>query len=229
MPADQIQRTVERLTRIILLHALHLAAEHLGAFLADAVVDAAVTERVVHRAIQFMAREVGPQLPVAIFVAGVFPDFAQQQIIFICFDAVVDVLDEGIRQLVGHIQTKARCAKRKPMIQYAILPADELVIRRIGFLHIRKIRNAPPAFVAWGLIAEAVPAAIRRIFMQVRTIAIVSIFIKIDAVGAGVAEDAVQDNADAVLLTLGSERNKISLVAQHRIDLHVVRGIVAVV
>ena len=93
------------------------------------------------------------------------------------------------------------------MIQYASIPADELVIRRIGFFHIRKIRNAPPAFVARSLIAEAVPAAIRRIFMQVSAIAIVSIFIKIDAVGAGVAEDTVQNNTDAVLLTLGSKSN----------------------
>ena len=119
------------------------------------------------------------------------------------------------------------------MFQNAVVAADEFLIRRIGLFHVWKIGDAPPAFVARGLVFEPVPAAVRGILMVARPESTkplkILILIKINAVGAGVAEDAVQYNADAVRAALLAEFLENLLVAQERVDGEVVRRVVAVV
>ena len=114
MPADQIQRTVKCLSRVVLLQAFHFAAEHLRALLADGIINAVVSERIVHDAVQLVTREVTAQSRVAVFIAGILPDFANKQVFGGCriacvsgFHCVVDAADEGVRQLVGDVQAEA--------------------------------------------------------------------------------------------------------------------------
>ena len=77
---------------------------------------------------------------------------------------------------------------------------------------------------------EAVPFVIRRFLRLVGAEAgIVAEAVEIDAVRAGMAEDAVEDDADARFVSGFAERGEFFIRPQHGIDAEIVRRAVAVV
>ena len=88
------------------------------------------------------------------------------------------------------------------MLQDAIFVANNKIhIRRRSFADIRQRREIPPAIIIGRIISEVVPIVVGRIFGLERADRIVfSVAIKINAVGAGVAEHAVDYNFNALSL-----------------------------
>ena len=105
-----------------------------------------------------------------------------------------------------------------------VLPADELPVGQVALLHVGQVRHIPPAVIAVGvLLAETEPVAV------LAPGAVVAEFVKIDAVGAGMVENAVQHNAHPPLPAVPAQLGKVLIRAQQGVDVPIVRGVVAVV
>src|SRR5699024_10894091 len=91
--------------------------------------------------------------------------------------------------------------------------------------------KTPPAAVAAGILGgKIVPAAVGGIGVPPgAAVAVAALPVEVDAVRAGVAEHAVQHDADAVPLGLGAELLKILVGAQQRVHAQIVGGVVPVV
>ena len=169
---------------------------------------------------------------VADLVAGVLPDLAKEQgvgLFRLC--RLPDLFDEGVGQLVGHIQPPAGGAHPQPFADDAVLPAYKLLIAGIGLLHVGQGVHAPPALIAGGmLLSEPVPAVIGAARPgECARFRIIPIFIEIDAVITRMAEYAVQNDPDASGLRVGAQLSEGLLVAEAGVDGHVVCGVVFVV
>ena len=77
---------------------------------------------------------------------------------------------------------------------------------------------------------ELVPAEIGRILVAVgAAVAVASGAVEVDAVGAGVRENAVVDHVDTARLCLCAQLAEVVLRAEDRVDLGIVAGVVAVI
>ena len=186
---------------------------------------------VVHYAVQFPVHKVPPPHIVGDFVGGILPHFAHEQ--GIGTDLPNPLFQKGnecIRQLVGNIQPEAVSAQGKPVGDDTILVFDDIADkRRVHFIHCRQGVKVPPAFVAVGIAVEAIPAVVGRFRGAVCAVAAeCALFVKIQAVGAGVGVHPVQHHLDTPLMGGIAHGFEVLRRSQHGVRSLVVAGVVAV-
>ena len=230
MATQQVERRAEGLAGIVLAELLGGVGKVLGRNLVSEVVKNGVAERVVHDAVQLVAMEVLTQLAIGNLGGGVLPDLADEQRVGLLGQfSGLDLGDEVIGQLVGNVQTPTARTSAQPLAHHAILAADQLAVVGIVLIQVRKRVDAPPALVG-AVVAELEPVAIRRIGALVCADGvIVAQAVEIHRVCAGVVEHAIKNDGDATVARFLAETREALLVAQHRINLHVVAGVVAMV
>ena len=230
MAREQIECAGQSLARVVLAQGLDILGCLIGVLVAHQAADDHVAEGVVHSRIELGALQVAAQMTVADLVGGVFPNFAEQQCVRLFGKyCLLDLGQEVVRKLVGHIQTPAVSTGAQPLADDAVL-AQNPVAHQLGVLvdggH---IAHAPPAVVR-AVLVEGKRIAPRRILTLPCTYAgVVAIAIEIDGVVARVVEDTVQNDGNAQLLGRLAQLGKVLLGAQNRIDLGVIGGVVAVV
>ena len=146
-------------------------------------------------------------------------------------DGLADALNEEVGQLVGHVQPEAGSAQLHPGVDHAALAADEVLVIGVFLPNLGQGVEAPPASVAAGVLgAKVVPGAVAAVGVVVgpaHTVA--ALPIEVHTVGAGVAEHAVQNDADAVLAGLGAQGAELLVGAQQRVGAEVIGGVVPVI
>ena len=87
------------------------------------------------------------------------------------------------------------------MLEHAVFVAnDKIHVARSRLADVRERREIPPAVVVGRIISEVVPLVVRRILRLKRADGIIfAVAVKVNAVGAGVAEDAVDYDSDTFL------------------------------
>ena len=232
--AQQVQTAVERLARVVLVQ-LFQAGDELGG--ADAVaheVEKPGAHGVVHHAVELLALEVLAQHPVGGLVRRVLPDLADKHAVFLLGkNGVLDLGDELVGELVGHIHAPTRRAGAQPLADHAVLAADQLMV----VLGVRAVRRhvlvAPPAGVG-AVVVESEPVRVLALLAVLvglprAWLLEVLVTVEVDGVAAAVVPHAVENNGDAHLGGLVAQAAERRLVAQHRIDAQVVGRVVAVV
>lgn len=203
--ADEIQRPIEGRGRIVLVDGLHGHGKVPGVFSAQQKVQRPRAEGIVHGAVQLVSQQVWPQLAVADLVAGVLPDLTQNQRIGpLCLSRPGNGVDQAVRQLVCHIQPPAGGPQAQPFADHPGFPAEKFLIARVRFLYVGQGIHPPPALITGGVLRrKAVPAVVGAGFRRTGPgLGVISVAVKIDAVVSGVAEYAVQENADSQGLRL---------------------------
>ena len=169
-------------------------------------------------------------MAVANLVGGVFPDFAEQQCIgFLGEHGLLNLGQEVVGKLVGHVQTPAMGASAQPLTNDAVL-AQKLFAHQLGTLvdggH---VAHTPPAVVRTVLV-EVKRIAPRRVLALPRTDAgIVAVAVEVDRIIARVVEHTVQNDGNAQFLGCLTQLRKVLFGAQDRVDLGVIGRVVAVV
>ena len=228
--AQQVEGGVEGVGRVVLLERRH-ALRHLlrGPGAAD-VVEQGLPERVVHGAVELGAAEVLAYLAVGQLVGGVLPHLAQEQ--GVGQHAVLgglDAGDEGVVELVGHVQAPAAGAGAQPVGHHAVGAVDEVLPLGVGLVGVGQVVHAPPAGVGAVLLHE-VPGAVGRVGrLPGPHGVVVAELVEVAGVHARVVEHAVEDHRDAHLGGLGAQAAEPGLVAQHGVHGQVVARVVAVV
>ena len=228
---EEVQRRVHGRGGVVLADGQNLVHGLFGGLALDEI-QHGVLEGGVHHAVQPLAPQVGAALAVAKFGGGVLPHFAQQKLFRADpLDSSTNFFNEVVRQLVGHIQPEARRTAAQPGVDDAAFAGDELHIGGVLLVHLGQGLKAPPAAVAALILGvEVVPAAVGGAGITVSAaLAVAALAVEVAAVGAGVAEHAVQHDADAVLLRFPAEHLKFLVGAQQRVHVEVVGGVVAVV
>ncbi len=142
----------------------------------------------------------------------------------------MEAVEKFIGQFVRHIEPPARRAEPEPVPRNAVFAGQKRQHARIGLIELRQDVNAPPAGVIVRPATKIIPRTVGRIFVAICTLAAVRRkFVKISAVGARVAEHAVEQNFYPVLFRTFAEGFEILLCAEHRVDFHVVARVVSVV
>ncbi len=228
---EEVQRSVHGRGGVVLADGQDLAHGLFGG-LALYKIQHSILEGVVHHAVQPLAQQVGAALAKAVFGGGILPHLAQQELLRADpLDSGADLFNKVVRQLIGHIQPEACRTALQPCVDHAALAGDELHVGGVLFVHLGQGLEAPPAAVAALVFGvKVVPAAVGGAGVAVSTaLAVAAFAVEIAAVGAGVAEHAVQYDADAVLGGFPAKLLKILVGAQQRVHVEVVCGVVAVV
>ena len=188
-------------------------------------------ERIVHYAVQLAAQKISSSATIRAFIGGVFPHFAEHHGVFILrFRGAVQAVNKAVRQLIGNIQAPAGSTGLKPMPDDAAFAVNIVVIRGIFLAHIRQRDEIPPTFVVVRPAPEAVPRVIRGRLRAVRAaVAVAALAVKINAVAARVAENAVEHNVNVTLFRRRAQRAEIFLIAEQRVNFLIVRRVVTVV
>ena len=229
--ADNVHEVIEDRARVVLAQALHLFGKVLGRRAAQKAQDA-VAQRVVHDAVELAALEIAAADRVADLVRGVLPHLAHdERVRLFAAGGRVELLDESVGQLVGHVQAPARRAQRQPAADDAVLVLDDIVqVLGVELVDLGQRVNAPPRAVLVGPVRELVPLVIGRVLrLEGADAVIVAAGVEVEAVIAVVAEHAVQDDAHAALGRLGAQRLEVLLGAHHGVDGLIVAGVIAVV
>ena len=188
-----------------------------------------------HGAVELIAHEVPAPLAVAYLIAGVLPDLAYEKGFRVCsLDPGACLGDERVRQFICHIQSPSRRSHLKPVRDNTVLAQYELSEALVFFDHFRQILDAPPRPVAVAFVhVKLIPAAVWRVLISVCSFAvrarIIAVSVKVDAVRSRVAEDSVKDDAYASLAGSICKVHEVLISTQRRVDVHIVRGIVAVI
>ena len=228
---QKVQCRVDGRGRVVLADGKDLVSGLLGGLSLDKI-QHGILEGVVHHAVQPLAQQVGAAVVKAELGCGVLPHLAQQKL-FRAYplDGGADLLNKFVRQLVGHIQTETGSTTAQPCVDDAALAGDELHKGGGLLIDLRQGLEAPPAAVAALVLGvKVVPAAVGGVGVAVSAaLAVAALAVEVPAVRAGVAEHAVQHDADAVLGSLAAEHFKLLVGAQQRVYVQVVGGVVAVV
>ena len=228
---EEVQRRIEGRGGVVLADGEDVGHGLTGVPSADEAQNG-VLEGVVHHAVEALAQQIGAALVEAELGGGVLPHFAQKELIR------ADPLDGGahffnkfVGQLVGHVQTEACSAPAEPGVDDTALAGDKFDVGWRFFVDFGQGLEAPPAAVAALILGiEIVPAAVGGVGVTIGTaLAVAALAVEIAAVGAGVAEHAVQHDADAVLPGLSAEGLEILVGTQQGVYVEVVGGVVAVV
>ena len=228
---QKVQGRVQGRGRVVFADGQDLVHGLLGG-LALHKVQHGVLEGVVHHAVQPLAQQIGAAVAEAILGGGVLPHFAQQEFFRADpLDGSADLLNEGVRQLVGHVQTETRRTPAQPGVDDAALAGDELHKGGGLLVDFRQGLEAPPAAVAALVLrVKVVPAAVGGVGVAVSAaLAVAALAVEVAAVGTGVAEHAVQHDADAILGSFLAQGLKVLVGTQQRVHVEVVGGVVAVV
>ena len=228
---EEVQGGIHGRGRVVFADGQDLRHGLLGGLALDEI-QHGVLEGVVHHAVQALAQQIGAALIEAELGGGILPHLAQQELFGADpLDGGAHLLNEFVGQLIGYIQPEACRAAPQPGVDDTARASDELHIGRGLLVDLGQGLKAPPAAVAALVLgAEIVPAAVRGVGIPVRAaLAVAALAVEVAAVGAGVAEHAVQHDADAVLLGGGAQCLKIFVGAQQGVHIQVVGGVVAVV
>ena len=169
---------------------------------------------------------------VAVFRGGVFPHLTEHHgILFLLFGRAVHQRKHIVGELIRHIEAVSSRALFKPAAHHAVVIGDDEALPvRIVLVDLGQRFKPPPAFVFIGVMLKRVPRVIRRRLAVGRAAALVSFLaVKINAVAARMREDAVEHDADAERFRFIAQRHEVVLTSEHRIDLFVIRRVVAVV
>ena len=230
--AQQVHTGIEELGRIILALGFERAFKGAGIDMAQHKAQNGVAHRVVHTAVQRIARAVIAQHAVGFLAGSVLPDLAEDESFGLGgFGAFAQLAQKLHGQLVGHVETPAGGTVLEPMGDDRVFAAEDvLYIGRVGLIDVGQGIKAPPAVVLVGPFVEPVPAGVGRILFGIGAYAAVAaVAVKIHAVGPGMGEHAVQKDADAQLFRLDAEGDEVFLCAEGRVDLHIAAGIVFMV
>ena len=230
--ADEVHHRVEILTRVILAQALEAAQAHPGIRAAEQEVKEDLAERVVHGRVHLLAAEVLARHTVGDLVRRILPDLANHDSIGIrLLELREEGLREGCRQLVDDVEAPARDALLHPVVHDAVLIVDDEV--HVGWrrlLDVRQRGEIPPALVLVREVAEVVPLVVGRIRRLERANRIVlALAVEVAAVAARMAEDTVEDDADALRLRRVDEMAEVLVRAEDRVDLMVIACVVVMV
>ena len=230
MGAQKVQGRIERIMRIVLIELLEACCRLVGIDLVQEEVEHGSPEGIVHRRVELAAQKVVPRLAVGNLVRGIFPDLADDSGIgTLCACSRGDVADEVFGELICHIEPPATGTKAQPMADDAVLAADELVVARVLFADVRQVAYAPPG----GILARVVylvPGAVRRVLaLEGANLGIVVVLVEVARIAARMVEDAVEHYCHAMRLRSAAELLEGLRVAEHRVDLHVVGRVIAVV
>ena len=230
--ADEVHHRVEILTRVILAQALEAAQAHPGIRAAEQEVKEDLAERVVHGRVHLLAAEVLARHAVGNLVRSILPDLADHDGIGICLlELREEGLREGRRQFVDDIEAPARDALLHPVVHDAVLVVDDEVhVRWRRLFDVRQRGEIPPALVLVREVAEVVPLVVGRIRRLERANRIVlALAVEVAAVAARMAEDTVEDDADALRLRRVDEMAEVLIRAENRVDLVVITRVVVVI
>ena len=228
---EKIHGAVKRARRIVFAKRFH------GVFKIRRVAAAKIgqgggAERIVHQRVRFAAEKVLAAPGVGDLVRAVLPDLADEQAVGAFFvHCGADRGDKFIGQLIGDVQPPAGGAQTQPAAHDGIGTGHHIVyITFVRLLDGGQIFDAPPGIVIVRKRVETIPVIIRRTFpLGGAGRGIKAVGVEIDAFCARVIEHAVEDHADAASLCLGTERFEILLRAEQRVDVFIIRGVVAVV
>ena len=187
---------------------------------------------VIHGTVDVIAAEVLPLLAVTDLVRSIFPDFADEDGVgLFLFQRMVELAQEGHGQFIDDVQAPAADAFVQPVFEDAVFAVDdEIHIRRRRLFDIGQVRYAPPRFIVVGILLEAVPFIVRRLLRLIGADAgIVAEAVEVNAVGPGMAEDAVKDDVDACFFGGLAESGKFFIRPQHGVDAEVIGRTVAVI
>ena len=231
MGGQEIQRSIDGGGRVVLADGKDLVGSLLGG-LAFYKIQHGVLKGIVHHTVQPLAQQVGAALPKAELGGGILPHLAQQKLFRADpLDGGADLFNKFIRQLIRYIQPETGSAAAQPGVDHAALAGDELHKGGGLLVDLRQGLKTPPAAVAALVFGvKIVPAAVGGIGVTVgAACAVAPLAVKVPAVGAGMAEHAVQHDADAVLGGFPAEHLKLLVGAQQGVHVQVVGGVVAVV
>ena len=232
--AQQVERAVERVARVVLAQLLQAGGQLVGTDMAADVVKKPCAQRIVHHAVELLALEVLAELAVGKLVRRVLPHLADEHgVVLLGHRGGLDLGDELVGELVGHVHAPAARAGAQPFAHDAVLAAHELVERLAVVAVARHVLVAPPAGVGSVLI-EGKPVGIRRldavlVGLPCTGAGVVLVAVEVHRVAAAVVPHAVENHRDAHLGGLVAQAPEVLLGTQHRIDVQVVGRIVAVI
>ena len=178
------------------------------------------------------AQQIFPALAVGDLVGAVLPDLAQQEGagLRLVHDGP-DLFDEPVRQLVRHIQPPAVGPGPEPVPHHGVGILDNVVhIGERTLLHGGQSLDAPPGVVVLrpGMeVIPIIPGGVLALGGAYRGIE--AVVIEIDALGAGVVEDAIQNYPNAPLVGFPAQLRKVLLRAQHGVHMEIIRRVVPVI
>ena len=227
---------VKVLPRVVLLQILEDLVRVAGGNFRRIEREQRLPERVVGHRVQLALREIRAQLSVAELVGGVLPDLAQNDRLRSRLGARFvrgrpQFLYELVRKLVSHVQPPAGNALPEPVAHHRVVVFDnEIKVTGREFVHVGKHLHAPPAVVlVVGLLRKTVPVPVLGTRVAVGAAAESALFVEVDTVAAGVAENAVQHDLNLLLRAHEQKQVESRVAAQKSVHVHVVLGVVAVV
>ena len=229
--AQEVHGGVEGGRGVVLPQGLHGLPEVVG-IAALQIGQQRRAEGIVHDAVELAAQQVAAPLGVGDLVAGVLPHLADEHGVGLgLLHGAADLFNEPVRQLVGHVQPPAGGAGPEPAADDRVLPVDNVVYISLAFLPDgRQGADAPPGVVVVGPGMERVPVVVGALLaLGGAQGGVKAVGVEIEALGAGVVKDAVQNHMHAPALRLPAQGAEILLRAQHGVDLAVIRRVVAVV
>ena len=165
------------------------------------------------------------------FIRSVLPNFAYYHGVLInAFGLFPYSVDKTYIEFVNDVEPKSFDAHRKPFFYNALISENEFSVFFVCFINGRNYRHAPPTSVFVGMVREIVPVVVRRLFALISSCALIAReFVKILTVCSGMIKYAVKHYSDTVFLRLYDELSELLLVAEKRVYLHIVAGIVTVI
>ena len=102
-------------------------------------------ERIIHHRIKLIAQQIAPLDAVGFLGRGILPDLTDDDMLPVrSLHTVMQMIEKGIRQLVGNVQTEARRTETHPVFEHTAFAADIIRILRLILIDIRKRVDAPP-------------------------------------------------------------------------------------
>ena len=230
--ADEVHQRIAERRRVHLRLMLHQAHEGVGVDPAGGEVDQRGAQGIVHDGVEGVAGAVAAHLAVGHLVGGVLPDLAQDDGFRVGLaGGAAELAQEVHGQLVRHVQTPAARALADPPGHDAFLVVEhKLLVRRVVLAQLRQAHDAPPGAVVIRVVLEGEPVEIGAGGTLVRAQGgVVAEVVEVDAVLAGVGEDAVQQHAHAEEFCLLAQDGELLLRAAQRVDFAVIARVVAVV
>ncbi len=207
-------------------------AQLIGVDHAGEKVDHRAAQRIVHHAVQHVAQAVGAVYAIGGLVAGVLPDLAQQRGVRVgLLDGLAHLKHHVHGQLVHHVQPPPARAAAHPAGQHAgFIIQEEITVGGVVLVDGGQRIEAPPAVIPVGEFLKAVPVIIRAFLALIRAQRVIAaIAVEVLAVRAGVAEHAVQQDADAARPGCRHQIIKGGFVAQNGVDFLIAARVVAVI
>ena len=229
--AEEVKGAVKGGRRIVLPDGLHGGLE-VGGVAALKIGQRGGAEGVVHQPVGLAAQQVLPPPGVGDLVGAVLPDLAQQKAVRHRFvHGGADAGNKFVRQLVRHVQPPAGRPGPQPAADNGVFPVDdELSVGWAVLVDGGQRADAPPRVVVRGPRVEAVPRGVGGGLALGRAGAGVKpLGVEIDAVGPGVVEHAVQQDAHPSLPGLAAQLPEVLLRPQHGVDLLIIRCVVPMV